>query len=83
MEIRTADFFTREPPSPRTFGSWPSSSRTYMCVRVDRLTGLSGTNGSGNSVAYFPPLLRKRFSWSLPQGTFIGISMPSRSALVS
>ena len=36
MEIRTADFFTQEPPSPRTFGSCPSSSRTYMCVPVDR-----------------------------------------------
>lgn len=80
MEIRTADLLTREPPSPRTFGSWPSSSRTYMCVPVDRF---SGANGSGNSVAYFPPLLRKHLFWSLPQGTFIGISMPSRSALVS
>ena len=36
MEIQTADLFTQEPPSPRTFGSWPSSSRAYMCIPVDR-----------------------------------------------
>lgn len=36
MEIRTADLFTREPPSLRPFGSWSSSSRTSMRIPVDR-----------------------------------------------